>query len=76
MIDILLVIGGIILFYVLIDMTSRILDGLEVRRNQKQARRGCRPLLEGRERGKSEVPPCKPQPTDPPPSNRRPPSKE
>ncbi len=70
-----LALGGVILLYALIEMSSRILYGLEVRRNQKQARHGCRPLIEGSERGKGDTPPCKPRPKAPPPSNYPPPSK-
>ena len=74
--EFLLVLGGFILLCILIEMFSRILHSLEVRRNRKQTRGGCRPLVEGRERGKSDAPPCKPRPTAPPPSNYRPPSVE
>ena len=70
-----LALGGFILLCILIQVFSRILDSSEVRRNQKQARHGCRPLIEGSERGKGDTPPCKPRPTAPPPSNYPPPSK-
>ncbi len=73
--ELLLILGGFILLCALIDISSRVLHGLEVRRNRKQTRHGYRPLIEGRERGKGDAPPQKPKPTDPPPSNRRPPSK-
>ena len=73
--ELLLVLGGLILLYILIQVFSRILDSLEDRRIRKQTRRGCHPLIEGRERGKGDAPPCKPRPTDPPPSNFLPPSK-
>lgn len=74
MTEFLLILGGFILLYALIELSSRILHSLEVRRNQKQARDGVRPLIEGRERGKAETPPRKPRPTAPPPSNCRPPN--
>lgn len=72
--EVFLLLGGFILLCILTQVFSRILHGLEVRRIGKQTRRGCHPLIEGRERGKGDAPPCKPRPTAPPPSNHRPPS--